>query len=100
MIKRILSAFAACIFALPAAATDIYQPPINYDTATAENAVTRLQKQLTSGQKKLMFEDDRGYLKSLLAALDVPESSQTLVFSKTSLQRSRISPKTPRAIYF
>jgi hypothetical protein len=32
--------------------------------------------------------------------LDVPESSQVLVFSKTSLQRERISPKTPRAIYF
>ncbi len=32
--------------------------------------------------------------------LDIPESSQVLVFSKTSLQRSRITPKTPRAIYF
>ena len=30
----------------------------------------------------------------------MPESSQVLVFSKTSLQRERISPKTPRAIYF
>jgi hypothetical protein len=30
----------------------------------------------------------------------VPESSQTLVFSKTSLQRQRISPSTPRALYF
>src|SRR6185369_12949183 len=32
--------------------------------------------------------------------LKVPRSSQTLVFSKTSLQRSRIGPKTPRAVYF
>ena len=30
----------------------------------------------------------------------MPESSQVLVFSKTSLQRERISPRTPRAIYF
>jgi hypothetical protein len=30
----------------------------------------------------------------------VAESSQVLVFSKTSLQRDRISPRTPRAIYF
>jgi hypothetical protein len=36
----------------------------------------------------------------LLRALDVPESSQLLVFSKTSLQREFISPAAPRAIYF
>ena len=39
-------------------------------------------------------------MKSLLHELNIPESSQVLVFSKTSLQRERISPKTPRAIYF
>jgi hypothetical protein len=32
--------------------------------------------------------------------LTYPLSSQVLVFSKTSLQRSRITPKTPGAIYF
>jgi hypothetical protein len=32
--------------------------------------------------------------------LNVPKSSKVLVFSKTSLQRERIRPKTPRAIYF
>jgi hypothetical protein len=37
---------------------------------------------------------------ALLEALDVPVSSQTLVFSKTSLQRERIGPRTPRALYF
>jgi len=36
----------------------------------------------------------------VLRALDVPVSSQVLVFSKTSLQRDLISPRTPRAIYF
>jgi hypothetical protein len=36
----------------------------------------------------------------LLKELNVPVSSQVLVFSKTSLQRERICPKTPRAIYF
>jgi len=35
-----------------------------------------------------------------LRELNVPESSQVLVFSKTSLQRGRISPQMPRAIYF
>jgi len=33
-------------------------------------------------------------------ALDVPVNSQTLVFSKTSLQLQRISPHTPRSLYF
>ena len=37
---------------------------------------------------------------TLLEALGVPVSSQTLVFSKTSLQRHRVSPRNPRAVYF
>ncbi|HVK58184.1 MAG TPA: hypothetical protein VM735_05345, partial [Candidatus Kapabacteria bacterium] len=41
-----------------------------------------------------------GYLPSLLDVLQIPASSQMLVFSKTSLQRERISPENPRAIYF
>jgi hypothetical protein len=41
-----------------------------------------------------------GYARWLLGELQVPESSQVLVFSKTSLQRNRIAPRTPRALYF
>ncbi|MEO5742554.1 MAG: hypothetical protein ABIS29_18365, partial [Vicinamibacterales bacterium] len=37
---------------------------------------------------------------SVLKALDIPPSSQTLVFSENSLQRAYISKATPRAIYF
>jgi hypothetical protein len=62
--------------------------------------VTRLADRRAKGETKLEFEPDRGYLRALLRALDIPESSQVLVFSKTSLQRERISPRTPRAIYF
>ncbi|MFO0942479.1 MAG: hypothetical protein U0930_17210 [Pirellulales bacterium] len=39
-------------------------------------------------------------MKSLLELLEVDVDSQVLVFSKTSLQASKISPKSPRAIYF
>lgn len=81
-------------------AVDLNLPPINYETAAPENAVTRLQRELAAGKTKLTVQDDTGYLKSLLAALKIPESSQTLVFSRTSFQRSRITPRTPRAIYF
>jgi hypothetical protein len=64
------------------------------------DAVVRLQRQLDSGKVKLTFEKDFGYLRSLLRALNVPDSSQTLVFSKSSAQMSGISPEKPRAIYF
>ena len=37
---------------------------------------------------------------SVLKALDIPPSSQTLVFSENSLQREHISKATPRAVYF
>ena len=87
-------------FAATAAAQDIEREPIRYSEATPRNVVEQLRERLESGKAKLEFEPDHGYLKSLLRALDVPESSQVLVFSKTSLQRERISPKTPRAIYF
>jgi hypothetical protein len=79
---------------------DIERDPINYSAAKPRNAVARLQERLDAGTAKLEFEPAHGYLRSLLRALDVPESSQVLVFSKTSMQRERISPRTPRAIYY
>ena len=48
----------------------------------------------------MTYEEGPGYLRALLRELNVPVSSQMLVFSKTSLQRQRISPRTPCAIYF
>src|SRR5262249_59939493 len=75
--------------------------PINYSEATPQkNVVAELQDRLNAKKAKLEFEPGRGYLRSLLRELGVFESSQVLVFSKTSLQRERISPRTPRAIYF
>lgn len=81
-------------------AADLDRPPVQYSTAATDNAVTRLERQLKAKTVELTPDDDHGYLRSVLKALDVPLSSQVLVFSKTSLQRSRIGPKTPRAIYF
>lgn len=99
--SRLLAAVVAVVlFAGPAAATDLNQPPINYETATADNAVTRVQKEIAAGRVALGRDDEQGYLRSVLKALNVTESSQLLVFSRTSLQRSRIGPRTPRAIYF
>lgn len=100
MLGRRHAAVALLLAAVPAAAVDLNQPPINYETATPDNAVSRLQQRLAAGKAALAHEDERGYLRSVLKAFDIPESSQVLVFSKTSFQRSRIGPRTPRAIYF
>jgi hypothetical protein len=85
---------------LSARAVDLDREPINYSTADAHNAVERLQERLEQGQARLTYEEGTGYLRSLLRELKVPLSSQMLVFSKTSLQRQRINPRTPRALYF
>ena len=75
-------------------------PSIGYATAEPEDAVAELQKRLSNGSVALEFNQQRGYLDSLLQALKLDSSSQLLVFSKTSLQKNLISPSTPRAIYF
>jgi hypothetical protein len=80
--------------------TDLDRPPINYATAAADNAVSRLQARLDRGQVNLAFDAKFGYLPALLRELRIPQSSQMLAFSKTSLQRNRIAPRTPRALYF
>lgn len=74
--------------------------PILYSQSTPNNRISRLQQKLDSGEITLTHEGDKSYVRSLLKALDIPETSQTLVFSKTSLQLRCISPRTPRAIYF
>lgn len=55
---------------------------------------------LSSGKVVLKRDDRLGFLPALLRELEVPESSQMLVYSKTSLQRYHISSRTPRAIFF
>jgi hypothetical protein len=86
--------------AAPAAGADIELPPINYSQSAADNPVSRLQQRLDAGRVRLEYEPTFGHLRSLLRELRVPVSSQMLVFSKTSFQRQRISPQTPRAVYF
>ncbi len=73
---------------------------INYNRAPAKNVVSELQKRIGDSGVTLKHDDTYGYLLAVLDELKVPKSSQMLVFSKTSLQRERISPETPRAIYF
>jgi len=73
---------------------------VAYMTATPTDPVARLNERLRRGELRLEAEPTRGYLRSLLAALNVPVESQVLVFSKTSFQAPRIGPQNPRALYF
>lgn len=79
---------------------DFERAPINYETAPENNVISRLGSQLENGTVALTWDEQFGYLPSLLQALRVPQSSQMLVYSKTSFQRERINPRTPRAIYY
>ncbi len=74
--------------------------PINYGQPTGQDPVAELQRQLDAEQAQLEWDDDYGYLKAVLRALEIKSSSQVLVNSKTSFQLRRISPRRPRALYF
>lgn len=94
--------FASCWIAGDARSQqgNFERPPINYLDADVHDPVAELVEKLDSGDVTLSYDDQFGYLKSVLQQLDVPQSSQTLVFSKTSLQLHRISPRHPRSLYF
>jgi hypothetical protein len=74
--------------------------PINYRSSELNDPVAKLQKRLERGEFKLHYDSRHGYLKSILDALHISLSSQTLVFSKTSFQFPDINPAAPRALYY
>ena len=73
---------------------------IGYGKEPPDDAVTRLEKRIAAGETKLEYDPTFGYLLSVLKELKVPSASQILVYSKTSFQAPRISPRMPRALYF
>lgn len=79
---------------------DFERSPVHYSKSEPANCISALQAKLDSGEVKFQYDEKYGYLPSLLEALDVKTDTQMLVFSKTSLQLQKISPRTPRAIYF
>ena len=79
---------------------DLDSEPHRYFQRTAVDRFSRRIPELAAGRLPLDRSSERAFLKSLLRALDIPESSQLLVFSNTSLQLSLINPNNPRALYF
>jgi hypothetical protein len=108
--KKDLRGFAAAIFLSAASfgSAQIYEdnlpldhPAILYGAGPSDDPVARLAQKLERGEAELDFDPGGlSYLPSLLRSLGVSTDSQVLVFSKTSAQQSRISPRHPRAIYF
>lgn len=78
----------------------INHPAIKYLTTDTDTVVDRLNQQLREGSAKLEFDVQTGYLRSVLALLEVPVESQVLVYTQTSLQAQHIKMHNPRAIYF
>ncbi len=96
-----LVACICCLLPSVAAAQIEYdKAPVFYSTTKPADAIARLQRRIDRGEVKLKFDDRLGYLSQVLEALSISQQSQTLVFSKTSLQQRLISPQAPRAIYF
>ena len=74
-------------------------PVIRYPGETTDR-VAQLNRKLQSGEISLQFEERTGYLRSLLAALDIPIESQVALYSGTSLQARIINARNPRTIFF
>ncbi|MBA4105084.1 MAG: hypothetical protein C0485_04940 [Pirellula sp.] len=92
--------FAALSASFALAGDEFEQPPIEYARSTPDNRVSQFQADLARNSAMLPRDPKFGYLPAILKGLDVDADSQMLVFSKTSMQRDRISPRSPRAIYF
>src|SRR5688572_15539653 len=92
---------------VPAAALAIMQMATSgdrnlerYIKGRPNDPIALLQARLDSGSESLSHDRKWGYLPAFLRAMKIPESTQTLVFSRTSFQINHISRRTPRALYF
>ena len=67
---------------------------------TSKDPVARMWQRWQSGVSKPDTSDPKAFAACVLKELGVSSASQTLVFSKTSLQNALINPQTPRSIFF
>jgi hypothetical protein len=74
-------------------------PAIGYDQPP-NDPVAALNRKLQEGSVELKYEENAGYLRSVLAALHVPIESQIVAMAKTSVQQYIITPQNPRTLYF
>jgi len=73
-------------------------PAIQYARPSNDPIASILLK--AEGLARLKSDGQSGHLRSILDALDVPVSSQIMVFSQGSVQSRLIAASNPRALYF
>lgn len=73
--------------------------PIGYSEAKPADRIEKWNKEWKARPDLWKETAPLDLLRRILKELAIPESSQVLVFSKTSLQNPRITPSNPRALY-
>jgi hypothetical protein len=79
---------------------DFRSPPHSYLEHRPRDRMTRLLEAMAAGKVRIDTSSPHAHLKGMLEALEIPQSSQLLVFSASSLQSEIINPRNPRALYF
>jgi hypothetical protein len=78
----------------------VWNPLHGYWTCEPKDRFSKLKEELKAGRVTIDTSSERAALDGLLRALEIPASSQTLVYSTTSLQKGLIQARSPRALYF
>jgi hypothetical protein len=74
--------------------------PIDYFSDELRDPVAWVNERLAENSVVLTAVPQHGYLPALLSQLNIPIESQLLVYSKTARNPEKVTPQTPRAIYF
>ena len=74
--------------------------PHSYYERTGTDSFSELLTKKEKGEYDFGTETGLPLLRKMLEELEIPVSSQVLVYSQTSLQRKLVSPENPRAMYF
>jgi hypothetical protein len=91
---------SAAIAAAQSGAIRLDDPAIGYLSRPLHDPVAELDRKVQAGEFEMRYDGPQGYLRSLLAGLNVAVESQMVVFSKTSVQALHIDPQNPRVLYF
>lgn len=94
-------ALAAILTSAAASAADLWDlPPTRYSDTAPTDPVAVLAADLAAGKRELPGTSPVERVRGILRMLEISETSQVLVFSKTSKQNPLISPAHPRSVFF
>lgn len=79
---------------------DFEKEPVLYSATEPTDRIAGMIALIKAGVISFDTSSEKAFVADVLDKLNVPVDSQVLVFSKTSLQNTRIMPSRPRALYF